>query len=123
MVFIESVVPVLDNTGGKLVRIIKGFGKRRESANVGELILVTLKEVYPRKKVKKGTLQKAVLTLGPNWRIRSGGVHMVKNILWGCVLLKKDELTPRATRLRAAVSLDLYQTAQVRVLALAPRII
>jgi large subunit ribosomal protein L14 len=122
MLFPGSIMPALDNSGVKLTKLIKPLGRRRIFASVGELVLVSLKAVYPLKKVKKGTLHKAVVALSPLWRFRNGA-HRVKNTLWSCVMLKKDGLSPRCTRIRAPVSMELYKHFQIRALILSPKIL
>jgi len=55
MLIKESNLKVVDNSGAKLARCIKIAGKKKV-AGVGDIILVTLRNFFNRKKVKKRAL-------------------------------------------------------------------
>ena len=53
---------VADNSGAKIVQCIKVLGgSHRNSANVGDKIKVSIKEILPTSKLKKGTVHTAVI--------------------------------------------------------------
>lgn len=62
MIGVEAVLDVADNSGAKKVQCIKVLGgSKRRYARVGDIITVSVKEAIPRGRVKKGSVQKAVV--------------------------------------------------------------
>lgn len=122
MVFPGSIIPIVDNSGGRRAKLIHSFGRNKKFARVGDLVLISLKSVSPRKKMRVGALHKAVITLSPEWRLRTPA-HRTRNNFWACIILKRDGLTPRATRIKLPVSLELYFNYQARTICLSPKVI
>jgi ribosomal protein L24 len=62
MIQTESILAVADNSGAKLVKCIKVLGgSRRRYAQLGDVVVVSVKEAMPNSKVKKGETAKAVV--------------------------------------------------------------
>jgi len=122
MVFPGTYLNVFDNSGGIKAMCIKSLGRSKRFARVGEPIVVTLKKVRPRMKIKSGTVHKAVIICGADWRKRSHS-YSVKNNFWGCVIMKKNGYVVRGTRILIPVNIELYHSFMARVLLLAPSII
>jgi len=62
MIQVESNLEVADNSGARRVQCIKVLGgSKRKTAGVGDIIVVSVKEAIPRGKVKKGTVERAVI--------------------------------------------------------------
>ena len=62
MIQMQSKLRVADNSGAKVVQCIKVLGgTRRRTANVGDVIVVSVKNAIPRSKVKKGEKARAVI--------------------------------------------------------------
>ena len=62
MIQVQTELSVADNTGAKIVECIKVLGgSKRRYASVGDSIVVSVKEAIPNGKVKKGTVQKAIV--------------------------------------------------------------
>ena len=58
----ESVLKVADNSGAKLVKCIKVLGgSHRRYAGVGDIIVVSTRQVIPNGPMKKGTVMKGVI--------------------------------------------------------------
>jgi len=58
----ESLLNVADNSGAKKVGVIKVLGgSRRRYAQLGDLVVVSVKEAEPRKAVKKKEIHRAVV--------------------------------------------------------------
>lgn len=58
----ETMLKVADNSGGKMVKCIRVLGgTRKRSANIGDIIVVAVKDAEPRKNVKKHQVLKAVV--------------------------------------------------------------
>lgn len=62
MLQLRSIVNVADNTGAKKVGVFKVLGgSRRRYAQIGDIVVVSVKEAEPRKSVKKKDVLKAVV--------------------------------------------------------------
>jgi len=62
MLYVKSIVKITDNSGGrygKCIRILRRKPKAR--ANVGDIVILSIKRAAPHKKIKKGSLQKGVV--------------------------------------------------------------
>src|SRR3989344_5389459 len=62
MIQMQTRLVVADNSGAQEVQCIKVLGgSHRRTASIGDVIVVAVKKAIPRGKVKKGTVQKAVV--------------------------------------------------------------
>ena len=62
MLQLRSIVTVADNTGAKKVGIFKVLGgTRRRYAQIGDIVVASVKSAEPRKAVKKKDIVKAVV--------------------------------------------------------------
>jgi len=62
MIQMQSKLRVADNSGAKVVQCIKVLGgSHRNSAGVGDIIKVSIKEVLPTSKIEKGSVHFAVI--------------------------------------------------------------
>ena len=62
MIQMSTELDVADNSGAKSVMCIKVLGgSHRRYADVGDIIVVSVKEAIPRGRVKKGDVMKAVI--------------------------------------------------------------
>lgn len=62
MIQLRSIVNVADNTGAKKVGVFKVLGgSKRRYAQIGDVVVVSVKEAEPRKTVKKKDVLKAVV--------------------------------------------------------------
>lgn len=62
MIQLRSILNVADNSGAKKIGVIKVLGgTKRRYAQIGDLIVVSVKEAEPRKSVKKKEVLRAVV--------------------------------------------------------------
>ncbi len=62
MIQLRSMLKVADNSGAKKVQCIKVLGgSRKRYGQIGDIIVVSVKEAEPRKSVKKKEVVKAVI--------------------------------------------------------------
>jgi len=119
MIYVSSVVPVLDNSGGLLVKCIKIYGKaNRGRAVPGSLILVSVKTYRTHRKVKRGQLFKSILARVKHNILRHGGYY-VRSELNGVVLLS-TRMSPLGTRVLGPILKETRRRGFLSVLGLAP---
>lgn len=106
MLFPKTFVKVVDNSGARYARCLKvlktvsAYGKKREGS-VGDLLLVSIRFCLPGKKVKKGSLYKA-LVIRTAYPIKRtvGSISLMEN----AVILLDKKLQPLGTRLFGPVA-------------------
>lgn len=122
MIFVGSKIKVIDNSGARFVKCIKIYGKLALSKGVtGDIILVSVRNINPRKKIKKGEIYKGILVRTCVALYRYGGISM-RFTHNGVVLFnKRDGLL--GTRILEPVAFELRNLNQFKIVSLAPALI
>ena len=118
----ESYLKVADNTGAKELLCIRVMGgSTRRYANIGDVIVATVKDAAPGGMVKKGEVVRAVIVRTVKGVRRPDGsyVRFDEN---AAVLIKEDK-TPQGTRIFGPVARELRDKDYMRILSLAPEVI
>jgi len=77
MLQLRSIVDVADNSGAKKVGIFKVLGgSRRKYAQLGDIVVVSVKSAEPRKAVKKKDVLRAVVVRQRNAFRRKDGSYI-----------------------------------------------
>ncbi len=118
----ESRMKVTDNSGAKEVLIIRVLGgTRRRYANVGDIVVVTVKDANSTGSVKKKTVQKAVVVRTRNQIKRKDGSTIAFDDN-ACVIINDDK-TPKATRVFGPVPRELRDLGYAKIISLAPEVL
>jgi len=122
MIQMLSKLDVADNSGARVVQCIKVLGgSHRRTASVGDVIVVSVKEAIPRGKVKKGSVQRAVIVRTRKDIKRSDGstIRFDRN---AAVLINKEE-EPIGTRIFGPVVRELRAKKFMKIISLAPEVL
>ena len=122
MIITETKLNVADNSGAKLVQCIKILGgSKRRSANIGDVIVVSVKEAIPNGKVKMGEVTRAVIVRTKKGVSRRDGslIRFDKNT---AVLLTKEG-EPIGTRIFGPVTRELRLKNFTKIISLAPEVL
>ncbi len=118
----ESRLLVADNSGAKEVLVIKVLGgTRRRYANIGDVVVVTVKKAQPAGIVKKGEVLKAVIVRTKHGLRRKDG-SLIKFDENAAVIIKED-LNPRGTRIFGPVARELRDKNFMKIVSLAPEVL
>ncbi len=118
----ESRLAVADNTGAKEVLVIKVLGgTRRRYANIGDVVVVTVKKAAPAGMVKKGDVLKAVIVRTKKGLRRADG-SLIKFDENAAVIIK-DDMNPRGTRIFGPVARELREKNFMKIVSLAPEVL
>ncbi len=118
----ESRLKVADNSGAKEVLTIKVLGgSGRKTANIGDVIVCTVKKATPGGVVKKGEVVKAVIVRTKSGVRRKDGTY-IKFDENACVIIKDDK-TPRGTRIFGPVARELRDNSFMKIVSLAPEVL
>jgi len=117
----ESRLTVADNSGGKEALCIRVLGgTRRRYASVGDIIVVSVKNVIPSSDIKKGTVSKAVIVRTKKEIRRQDGSY-IRFDDNACVLLNQaGEI--RGSRIFGPVARELRMT-NMKIVSLAPEVL
>ncbi len=111
---------VADNSGARLVKCIEIY--KRKVAKPGNLLIVTVKKVFPGKKIKKGLVCKAVAVRFKK-NFKRGSQYTVKYNQNSVVLLKKGDNVPMGTRVNGSVFFELRKEGFLKIVSLASSLI
>ena len=118
----ESRLNVADNSGAREILTIKVLGgTRRRYANIGDIIVATVKSATPGGTVKKGDVVKAVIVRTKSGLRRSDGSY-IKFDDNAAVIIKEDK-TPRGTRIFGPVARELRDKDFMKIISLAPEVL
>ena len=118
----QSLMKVADNTGAKelmCIRVLGGTGRRY--ANIGDIVVCSVKKAIPGGMVKKGDVVKAVIVRSAHGMKRADGSY-IKFDENAAVIIKEDN-TPRGTRIFGPVARELREKDFIKILSLAPEVI
>jgi large subunit ribosomal protein L14 len=118
----ESRLKVADNTGAKeiyCIRVLGGTGRRY--ANIGDVIVASVKKATPGGVVKKGDVVRAVVVRTASGLHRGDGSHIRFDD--NAAVIIKDDKSPRGTRIFGPVARELREKEYTKILSLAPEVL
>ena len=118
----QTRLKVADNTGAKELMCIRCLGgSYRKTANIGDVIVASVKTATPGGVVKKGDVVKAVIVRSKKGLRRQDGSY-IKFDENAAVIIKEDK-TPRGTRIFGPVARELREKDYMKILSLAPEVL
>lgn len=122
MIQVQSRLKVADNTGAKEIMCIKVLGGSwRKYANIGDVIVASVKNATPGGVVKKGDVVKCVIVRTRKGMRRNDGSYI--RFDENAAVLIKDDKNPRGTRIFGPVARELRDKDYMKILSLAPEVI
>ena len=118
----EARMRVADNSGARELSVIKVLGgTRRRYANIGDVVVCSVKSATPGGAVKKGQVVKAVIVRSKRGLKRVDG--SVIRFDDNAAVIIKDDLTPVGTRIFGPVTRELRSEGFMRIISLAPEVL
>ncbi|HLR35646.1 MAG TPA: 50S ribosomal protein L14 [Tissierellales bacterium] len=122
MIQTESRLKVADNSGARELSVIKVLGgSNRRYANIGDIVVCSIKSATPGGVVKKGEIVKAVVVRTKHGVRRDDG-NYIKFDENAAVILNDDE-QPVGTRIFGPVTRELRRGNFMRIISLAPEVL
>lgn len=122
MVMQESRLKVADNSGARELLVIRVLGGSKvKSANIGDVVVGTVKKAIPNGTVKEGKVVKAVIVRTVKGVRRNDGSY-IKFGDNACVLIKDDK-SPIGTRVLGPVARELREKDYMKIVSLAPEVL
>ena len=122
MIQMSTELDVADNSGAKSVMCIKVLGgSHRRYADVGDIIVVSVKEAIPRGRVKKGDVMKAVVVRTAKDIKRADGSTIRFDT--NAAVLINAQSEPIGTRIFGPVPRELRAKNHMKIISLAPEVL
>lgn len=118
----QTRLVVADNSGAKEIMCFRVLGgSNRKSANIGDIIVASVKSATPGGVVKKGDVVKAVVVRTTRGMRRADGTY-IRFDENAAVIIKEDK-TPRGTRIFGPVARELRDRDFMKIVSLAPEVL
>ena len=118
----QTYLKVADNTGAKELMCIRVLGgTRRRYANIGDVVVCTVKDATPGGTAKKGQVVKAVI-VRTKYGLRRENGSFIKFDDNAAVIIKDDK-TPLGTRIFGPVARELRDKDYMKIVSLAPEVL
>lgn len=122
MIQVESRMRVADNSGARELLVIRVLGgTKRKYANVGDVVVCSVKQAIPGGVVKKGQVVKAVIVRTVSGIDREDGSY-IKFDDNAAVIVKEDK-NPVGTRIFGPVTRELRGKGFMKIISLAPEVL
>ncbi len=123
MIQAETWLTVADNSGAKSIECFKVLGgSKRRYAQIGDIIVASVKSAEPRGNVKSGDVVKAVIVRQKKALRRKDGsyIRFDEN---AAVIVDPNTKEPRATRIFGPVARELREKGFGKIISLAPEVL
>ena len=118
----QSRVKVADNTGARVVQVIRIIGRsQKTTAGVGDVVIASVKQAIPNAAVKKGDVVRAVIVRTTKELGRPDGSYI--RFDENAAVLINDQRQPRGTRIFGPVGRELRAKKFMKIISLAPEVL
>ncbi|SRR5690606_32620926 len=118
----ETRLKVADNSGAREVLCIKVLGgSGKKYANIGDIIVCTVKQATPGGVVKKGDVVRAVVVRSKSGVRRKDGSYI--RFDENAAVIIRDDKSPRGTRIFGPVARELRERDFMKIISLAPEVL
>ena len=118
----QTRMKVADNTGAKEIMCIRVMGgSKRKFANIGDVVVASVKKATPGGVVKKGDVVKAVIVRSVKGVKRGDGTQI--RFDENAAVIIRDDKNPRGTRIFGPVARELRDKEYMKIISLAPEVL
>ena len=122
MIFPQTRLRVADNTGAREIMCIRVLaGGNKQYADVGDIVVASVKQAQPGGAVKKGDVVKAVVVRTAKEYGRPDGSHIRFDD--NAAVILTDASNPRGTRIFGPVARELRERNYMKIISLAPEVL
>jgi large subunit ribosomal protein L14 len=120
----QSMARVADNTGAKLVQVIKVLGgSKRRYARLGDVVVISVKSAEPRKIVKKKDVLRAVVARQKKPFRRKDGSYIRFDDNAVIILEGKKNKEPKGGRIFGPIPRELRERGYSKIISLAQEVV
>ncbi len=118
----QTRLKVADNSGAKEIMCIRVLGGSfRKSANIGDVIVASVKSAAPGGAVKKKDVVRAVIVRSVSGVHRADGSHIRFDD--NAAVIIGDQKQPKGTRIFGPVARELRERDYMKIVSLAPEVL
>lgn len=118
----QTRLKVADNSGAKEIMCIRVLGgSHRKNANIGDVIVASVKSASPGGAVKKKDVVRAVVVRTVSGTHRPDGSHIRFDD--NAAVIINDQKQPRGTRIFGPVARELREKDYMKIISLAPEVL
>jgi large subunit ribosomal protein L14 len=118
----ETRLKVADNSGARELLVIRVMGGSKvKYANIGDVVVATVKKAIPNSNVKEGKVVKAVIVRTVQGVRRNDGSYIKFND--NAAVLIKDDKSPVGTRVLGPVARELRDKEYMKIVSLASEVL
>lgn len=118
----ETRLKVADNSGARELLVIRVLGgSSTRYANIGDVVVATVKKAIPNSNIKKGKVVKAVIVRSVQGVRRADGSYI--KFTENAAVLIKDDKSPVGTRVLGPVARELREKDFMKIVSLAPEVL
>jgi large subunit ribosomal protein L14 len=122
MIQAQTRLKAADNSGAKELMCIKVLGGSfRKTANIGDVIVCSVKTATPGGAVKKGEVVKAVIVRSTKGIRRDDGTYITFDDNAAVIIGNNQE--PRGTRIFGPIARELREKNYMKIISLAPEVL
>lgn len=119
----QTLVKVADNTGAKVAQVFKVLGStRKRYAQIGDLVVISVKTAEPRKQTKKKDVVHAIVVRQRKpFRRKDGSyIRFDENAV---VIIEKGKQDPRGGRVFGPIPREISELGYQKIASLAPEVV
>ena len=118
----QSYLNVADNSGARKLMCIRVLGgSRKQSANIGDVIIAVVKDALPNMPLKKSDVVRAVIVRTVKGLRRENGMSIRFDDNAAVVINKEGN--PRGTRIFGPIARELRDRNFTKIVSLAPEVL
>ncbi len=122
MIQAETKLKVADNSGAKIIECFKVLGgSRRRYAQIGDVIVASVKSAEPRAAVKKGDVVRAVIVRQKKAFGRKDGSYI--RFDENAAVIIDAQKQPRGTRVFGPIARELRERGYAKIISQAPEVL
>lgn len=123
MIQAGTKVKITDNGGGKIAQVFKVLGgSKRRYAEIGDLVVISVKKAEPRKLIKKKDVHHAVIVRQRKPFRRKDGSYISFDDN-AVVIIDKGKKEPKAGRIFGPIPREIGELGYQKIASLAPEVL
>ncbi|MDP1883919.1 MAG: 50S ribosomal protein L14 [Candidatus Moranbacteria bacterium] len=121
MIQAETILKSADNSGAKIMKCFKVLGgSKKRYAQIGDIVVASVKSAEPRGLVKKGDKVKAVIVRQSKAIRRKDGTYIRFDENAAVILDGKE---PKGTRIFGPIAREIREKGYSKIISLAPEVL
>ncbi|MDP1834133.1 MAG: 50S ribosomal protein L14 [Candidatus Moranbacteria bacterium] len=121
MIQAETILKSADNSGAKIMKCFKVLGgSKKRYAQIGDIVVASIKSAEPRGLVKKGEKVKAVIVRQVKAIRRKDGTYIRFDENAAVILDGKE---PKGTRIFGPIAREIREKGYSKIISLAPEVL